>query len=150
VTTYSVSEIAEKIGRPGEDMRVVGDRIRNWTREGLLTPIGEKNPGTGRSRQYPETALLDALVLTTLTESVGLQVVKVHGFADVFKHVRLFLKSQSKSSTLLVIARDARSDSYVSLQRPDTLAKLITNSPADAHIVINLYQLREKLHGHRS
>ncbi|MDN5003989.1 MerR family transcriptional regulator [Bradyrhizobium sp. GCM10027634] len=147
--TYSVTEIAEKIGLPGEDLRVVGDRIRNWTREGLLKPVGEKNPGTGRSRQYPETALLDALLLTALTESVGLQVVKVHGFAEIFDHARQYLKSQSKSSTLLVIARDARSGSYVSVQRPDTLGKFIANSAVDAHIVINLAQLRERLYGNR-
>jgi hypothetical protein len=116
----------------------------------LLEPVGEKNPGTGRSRLYPETALLDALMLTALTESVGLQVVKVHGFVEIFDHARQYLKSQSKSSTLLVIARDAKSDSYVSVQRPDTLGKFIAKSHVDAHIVINLGQLRERLHGNRT
>lgn len=146
--SYSVSEIAEKIGRPDEDMRVVGDRIRNWTREGLLKPIGEKNPGTGRSRQYPEAALLDALVLTAITESIGLQVVKVHTFPKVFEVVRKALRLPSRSSTLLVISRDMRSDSYVQLARPDTLATEITRIPADAYIVINLGRLEERLHGH--
>ncbi|MGF6309956.1 hypothetical protein ABIB82_007308 [Bradyrhizobium sp. i1.8.4] len=146
--TYSVSEIAEKIRRPGEDMRVVGDRIRNWTREGLLKPVGAKNPGTGRSRQYPETAMFEAMVLSAITESVGVQAVKVHTFKDLFETVREFLKSQSKTSTLLVIGRDMRSDSYVSLHRPETLGKFIANSMVvEAHIVINLGQLRWRLHG---
>jgi hypothetical protein len=147
VKTYSVSEIAEKIARSGEDMRVVGDRIRNWTREGLLTPIGERNPGTGRSRQYPETALLEALVLTAITESVGLQVVKVHTFPKVFDCVRQFLKLQpkGKTKTLLVISRDMRSDSDVSLARPEALTNLIGKSPADGHIIINLGRITERL-----
>ncbi|UWU73052.1 hypothetical protein N2603_23395 [Bradyrhizobium huanghuaihaiense] len=150
MTTYSVSEIAERIGKPGEDQRVVGDRIRNWTREGLLKPIGEKNPGTGRSRLYPEVALFEAIVLSALTESIGLQVVKVHGFPEMFRHVREYFKSQSKSNTLLVIGRDSRGDAYVSLTSPEKLGKYIAGSlTVDAHIVINLGQLRERLHGDR-
>ncbi len=146
--TYSVSEIAEKIGRPDEDMRVVGDRIRNWTREGLLEPVGVKNPGTGRSRLYPETALLDALVLTAITEAVGLQAVKVHMFQrDVFAEVREFSKQQfkSKSKTLLVISRSLTSGTYVALTHPVGLANLIENTKSDGHIVINLGRLTEKL-----
>jgi hypothetical protein len=143
--TYSVSEIAEKIGRPGDDMRVVGDRIRNWTREGLLETLGVKNPGTGRSRLYPETGLLDALLLTAITESVGLQVVKVHAFREVFAAARKFLKPQYKSALFLVISRDLTGDAYVDLQRPETLANRLKNNPADGHIVINLSRLTERL-----
>jgi hypothetical protein len=143
--TYSVTEIAEKIGRPDEDMRVVGDRIRNWTREGLLEPVGAKNPGTGRSRIYPETALLDALVLTAITEAVGLQVVKVHMFPQVFSEARKFLKTQSKGKIFLVISRSLTSGSYVAIAHPAELASLIENSKADGHIVINLGRLTEDL-----
>ena len=44
------------------------ERIRHWTREGLLEPAGEKNPGTGRARFYDETAFRKARVLNSLTE----------------------------------------------------------------------------------
>jgi hypothetical protein len=77
----TVSDIAEMIVRPGEDIRAAGDRIRNWTKEGLLIPLGEKNPGTGRSRLYPEAAMLEAMVLRELTEAIGLQPLKTRFFA---------------------------------------------------------------------
>ena len=44
------------------------ERIRHWTREGLLSPAGEKNPGTGRARLYDEAAFRKARVLNSLTE----------------------------------------------------------------------------------
>jgi DNA-binding transcriptional MerR regulator len=44
------------------------ERIRHWTREGLLSPAGEKNPGTGRARLYDEAAFRKAKVLNSLTE----------------------------------------------------------------------------------
>jgi DNA-binding transcriptional MerR regulator len=44
------------------------ERIRHWTREGLLSPAGEKNPGTGRARLYDDDAVRKARVLNSLTE----------------------------------------------------------------------------------
>jgi hypothetical protein len=147
VKTYSVTDIAEKIRGPSEDMRVVGDRIRNWTREGLLEPVGEKNPGTGRSRQYPETALLDALILTAITETVGLQVVKVHMFKDIFALARKHFKSRYSAETLLVISRNTTLGAGYSTQpvEPNGLALLIKNSDAEAHIVINVGKIAKRL-----
>jgi hypothetical protein len=70
--TVTTKDIAEKIRMPGEDQQVAVDRIKNWTREGLLKTVGEKNPGKGRSRQYSRSALLDALLLQTLIECTGI------------------------------------------------------------------------------
>jgi hypothetical protein len=147
VKTYSVSEIAERIGRPGEDMRVVGDRIRNWTREGLLDPVGMKNPGTGRSRLYPETALFDALVLTVITEAVGLQVVKVHLFRDIFAKARQYLADPRYSKkTFLVISRHMTFGGYsTQFADPAGLASLLKTSDAEGHIIIDLSKITKKL-----
>ena len=80
-----------------------------------------------------------------LLPKVSVQVVKVHTFPEVFDVVRKFLRLQNRSGTLLVISRDMRSDSYVGLESPETLARAITRTPADAHIVINLSRLTENL-----
>jgi hypothetical protein len=69
--TVTTKDIAEKIKRPGEDQQIAVDRLKNWTREGLLKTVGEKNPGKGRSRQYSQSALLDALLLQTLVDCIG-------------------------------------------------------------------------------
>ena len=57
------------------------ERMRHWTREGLLSPAGEKNPGTGRSRLYDESAFRKARVLNSLTEC-GVTVRNLHVISD--------------------------------------------------------------------
>jgi hypothetical protein len=63
----TVREIARRIRRDDEDLDVVINRLRNWTKEGLLAFSGNKHPGTGKSRLYPEYAVIDAVVLSALT-----------------------------------------------------------------------------------
>jgi DNA-binding transcriptional MerR regulator len=69
----TVSEIAERIAKPGADKAAIIGRLRHWTAEGLLQPAGEKSPGTGRRRRYDEAALADAIVLNELA-GLGFQV----------------------------------------------------------------------------
>jgi DNA-binding transcriptional MerR regulator len=60
--------IAAKLNAELAAVQPLFERIRHWTREGLLTPAGEKNPGTGRTRLYDEAACRKATVLNSLTE----------------------------------------------------------------------------------
>ncbi len=72
----TVSEIAERIANPGADkaaVAVIVGRLRHWTAEGLLHPVGEKSPGTGRHRRYDEAGLEDAALLNEMAE-LGLQI----------------------------------------------------------------------------
>jgi DNA-binding transcriptional MerR regulator len=64
----TVSEIAERIAKPGTDQAVIIGRLRHFTAEGLLQPIGQKSPGTGRRRRYDEAVLEGAAVLNELAE----------------------------------------------------------------------------------
>ena len=57
--------------------RPMFERVRHWTREGLLSPAGDKNPGTGRARLYDESAVRKARVLNSLTEC-GVTVRSLH------------------------------------------------------------------------
>jgi hypothetical protein len=67
--TVSVGEIAENVKRPGEALQTAIDRVKNWAKEGLIKPVGAKNPGSGRARKYPKSALLDALLIQTFVNS---------------------------------------------------------------------------------
>jgi hypothetical protein len=67
----TVGEIAERIQEPGDNLRAVVDRLRSWTKEGLLEPLGDKNPGTGQKKLYPERALVDAAILNKLAKHYG-------------------------------------------------------------------------------
>ena len=61
--TITAKDIAEKIKKPGEKRQVAVDRLKNWTREGLLKPTGEKHPGKGRFPPiFPERSLRCAAV----------------------------------------------------------------------------------------
>jgi DNA-binding transcriptional MerR regulator len=70
---FTVSEIADRIRKPGQDRAAVVERIRHWTRERLLAPIGKRNPGTGRRRTYRDTSFLDAALLNEMADA-GLQI----------------------------------------------------------------------------
>jgi hypothetical protein len=52
------------------------ERIRHWTREGLLVPIANLHRGTGKHRRYGNEAAYDAAVLMVLAET-GLNVISL-------------------------------------------------------------------------
>ena len=68
MAVFTGKDLAEKIAASGEDLPSSIGRIHHWAREGLLTPVGEKHPGTGRKRLYDDEALNTALVLNELAK----------------------------------------------------------------------------------
>lgn len=65
----TVKDIAERVRRPGEQLQTAIDRVRNWTKEGFLSVVGDKNPGIGRARKYSKNALLEAALLDMLSDA---------------------------------------------------------------------------------
>ena len=72
MTSITVGDIARRIREPGEELSAVIDRLRNWTKEGLIKPVGDRSPGTGRKRLYPERAIIDAAILSRLARYYGI------------------------------------------------------------------------------
>src|SRR5262249_28388325 len=70
--SLTVSEIAERIRKPSDEKSMIVERLRHWTREGLISTSGEKNPGTGRKRRYDESVLKSAAILNAMAD-IGLQ-----------------------------------------------------------------------------
>jgi len=101
-----VRDIAVRIRRPHEDVVTVVDRIRGWTDVGLLKAVGEKHPGTGRKRRYPETTIYDALLLTALLD-VGIDAVRATQFHGPGGASILSLGRQAAQE-----AQEAQSDDY--------------------------------------
>jgi DNA-binding transcriptional MerR regulator len=63
----TVKDIAARIVLPGEDAQGILERIRHWTREGLLVPLrAALHPGTGTYRVYDEDTVYRAAVLNAL------------------------------------------------------------------------------------
>jgi hypothetical protein len=86
VRPFTVRDIAKRIRRDDEDLEVVVNRLRNWTKEGLLEFSGDKHPGSGKIRLYPEDAVIDALVLSTLT-ATGIPAVRAGSAAGPYMSV---------------------------------------------------------------
>ena len=102
MATFTVKEIAEKIRRPAEPVQAAVDRLRNWTKEGLINPVGERHPGTGRARLYSEKALFDAVLLQILTDCLGIPAVSA---APILKTAKKQIGKSPKRASFLVIGR---------------------------------------------
>jgi len=75
--TVTAGGIAELIARPTDNASLV-TRIRNWTAQRLLVPLGSVHTGVGKHRQYDLVAVIDAAVLNALAEA-GIQPVGREG-----------------------------------------------------------------------
>lgn len=130
--------------RPGEKISAVVDRLKNWTKEGLLQPV-EESPGTGVHRQFSEGALVDAAVLSVLTDQIGMPAVRARAFAKLFKHSRsAFKRTDFKRFVVIARSPDNRA-AEIGFARAEGLADLLVGSPHEAHIVIDLQQLFKRL-----
>jgi DNA-binding transcriptional MerR regulator len=67
--TETVGEIAARLAAISPNFEGTIQRIRHWTREGLMVPADLHHAGTGRHRRYPQTAVFDAAVLHVLTNA---------------------------------------------------------------------------------
>jgi hypothetical protein len=125
----------------------MSERIRHWTREGLLVPIHQRHSGTGRHRGYSPDVTYEAAILNALV-TAGLQVVsRPYVIAALTKGKAALRKWQRARSTgcklpllFLVICHETTEiggDPTVSLQE----GILDHDSTAEIRILINLSQL---------
>src|SRR5688572_14050394 len=70
--TITVGQIVEQLGPLAPDPAAMSERIRHWTREGLLLPVDQHHAGTGRHRRYRAEAAYEAAILNALA-TAGLQ-----------------------------------------------------------------------------
>jgi hypothetical protein len=72
--TLTVGQIVERLGPLAPDASTASERIRHWTREGLLIPVSQLHAGTGKPRGYNANSPFTAAVLSALS-TAGLQIV---------------------------------------------------------------------------
>jgi len=145
--TLTVSEIADRIRRPHEDVRIAGDRIRNWTREGLLEPVGEKNPGTGKVRRYPESALIDAALLQVITDCTGVAAVAAGGLLNEARTIFASMKKAGNlKSAALVISKSVGETKWtMNRVNADKIAQYLAQDAHDTHTVIQVNRLLQHI-----
>src|ERR1700730_13603223 len=104
--TISVKDIALKILRSGETMEAAVNRIKNWTREGLITPVGDRHPGTGRARQYPRRVLFEAALLQLLVDCTGIGAINAGPLLhEAKKRLAVIIKNGDFENAVLLIGR---------------------------------------------
>jgi hypothetical protein len=145
--TLTVSEIAERIRRPHEDLRIAGDRIRNWTREGLLEPVGEKNPGTGKVRRYPESTLLDAALLQVITDCTGIAAVAAGILLKEARAIFALMKNEGElKSAALVISKSVGETRWTMTPvKAKDIAEYLAKDAHDTHTVIQVNRLLQHI-----
>jgi hypothetical protein len=137
MTTLTVSDIAQRVQKPGEKLRIAADRVRNWTKEGLLKPIGDIHPGTGRKKQYSEKAAIRAMILQAISDATGGRAVYL---AHMIEHVEAHLrKHQGQREIIFAISRKAGGGGKFVLSSwlAKDFGQGILESTADIHIVLN-------------
>jgi hypothetical protein len=155
VQDFSVREIADRVRRPHEEIGTVVDRIRGWSDVGLIKVLGSKFPGTGSRRRYLAEAIIDAVILTALTD-MGLAAVRVGYFVTDKGETVLSFGRQGACEvldpgkkgrpTFLVICGPAPSPSTVFISYGETrLNQLPPGAPWS--IVLNLTEYFRPLRG---
>ena len=148
--TFLASDIAKRVRRGDEDPVRVLNRVRNWTKLGLLEPAGDAHPGGGRPCVYSEGALLDAMLLQELVDA-GVDAVRAAPILEQIKRdaPNLFIASLTKLSnkTLLVIGKEYSNSKVlnISLRSPDSLAKLASMHALSFFYIIDIERLRDRL-----
>ena len=80
---YSVRELVDKLAPEDDEEEKLKllRQVRHWTNADLLTPLGEKNTGTGVSRKYGPDEVRKAAILRDLAR-FGLTVNKLEGMGE--------------------------------------------------------------------
>ena len=142
--TITVRDIAHRIWRLSDSMSEAQlvQRVRGWTREGLLLPVGEKNPGTGRHRRYPYTAVPEAMLLKVLSDAIGrMQALKARAFGELFQAAKEELgKDKIEKLVILGLAPDGEA-AEIKLVKRDELLEALAGSQCQAHLLIDLGKL---------
>lgn len=87
VSNFTLSDLAEALSPITPDTAATAQRIRHWTREGVLRPAAQEHAGRGKHRQYSTDAVYEAAVLQVMTSS-GLPVAYSLFIPDALEIVR--------------------------------------------------------------
>jgi DNA-binding transcriptional MerR regulator len=85
--TLTVGQIAARLGTVAPDLTATCERLRHWTREGLLSPVADHHSGTGNRRKYDPSVVYDAAILNAIA-GAGLHIVSRPYLLDALSKAR--------------------------------------------------------------
>jgi hypothetical protein len=101
------------------------ERVRHWTKSGLLITAGAAHPGSGKRRTYAETAVGEALLLNAMAE-LGIPTDRARPVLDRARAVipDIFRKVRAGADRILLICPMPDGDPYITVLQPGVLAAL--------------------------
>ena len=101
-----VGDVAERLNILAPDTSASIERIRHWTREGLLLPDDQHHAGTGKHRRYSANVAYDAAILTALADA-GMHIVSRPYIRTALAKARAalsdWLKNPTRSLFLVIV-----------------------------------------------
>jgi DNA-binding transcriptional MerR regulator len=149
LTLFTVSQIARQVASTPERRVAVMERIRHWTREGLIAPVGEKNPGTGRHRRYDENAVAAIAVLNAVA-SLGIQVAVLRQVLSVaMQSINKWRgKYREEKGDVYLEIYDLHGTAYVSERKTEHLEGryvISAQSVSGASLIINISKILRRI-----
>jgi DNA-binding transcriptional MerR regulator len=136
--SYTARELARQIAASGADEQPIFERIRHWTRMGLITTLGEENPGSGRSREYPSPEIRKVRLLNILAD-FGVSV------ATMKEVVRVFENDPSNKSGPAAFAKELGGQGMATMLfvekssgRAKPYIRVIADDPSDDSIKVTI------------
>jgi DNA-binding transcriptional MerR regulator len=138
--TLTVGGIAEQLRTLAPDTEASIERIRHWTREGLITPVKKPNAGTGKHREYDALSVLDAAILTAIADA-GLHIAAhkylLDGLAQVRGAFQKWKVAEGGDDLFLEISHTKAGSPLIAVHEGSD----ILNPTARLTILINLTQI---------
>jgi len=140
--TLTVGQIADQLRTVAPDAAATCERLRHWTREGLLSPVGSPHSGTGKHRRYDGSSVYDAAILNAVA-SAGLHVVVAQEYLlDALSRARRARQKWQRAGTrgplwLEISHRAARGGTAIAIHE----GAVQCDPDAELSIVINLARI---------
>lgn len=132
----TVGQIAEHLRSIAPDVPASTERLRYWTKEGLLSPIKQKlHGGTGTHRKYEVSRIFDAAALTIIAAS-GLQIAR-GCLVDALSQARLALQNWRGGALFLEISYATNAIPKINIHE----GEVRSNPAARISINLNLVQI---------
>ena len=139
--TLTAGEIAQFIQRRDEPLGSAIARFRNWEKVGIIKSTSKRNPGTGHKKQYEASALLESMLLQTISDNVGAPVIFLQPVVEKLSEV-VRAGAFSWGSEVLVLQKvGGESEFELTPVNLKQLPKFISDSKHNVHVVLNLSRM---------
>jgi DNA-binding transcriptional MerR regulator len=142
--TLTVGQIAERLRALASGTASTAERIRHWTREGLLAPMENHHAGTGKHREYDASSVYDAAVLSVIADA-GLHITAhrylLRGLALVRRALQKWKAAKSGGGLFLEISHTEAGSPTITIHE----GTVTPNPTARLSMLLNLTQIFSKV-----